>query len=145
MKRYVELRAWEGVIARLNAETVDGRVLSVPDAAYWRGRVVPLLCLREEDSCLGPVRVGHVQDMEISGAELRAYGSLYLDAIEQEGLAKIFHSGDLAHAGVDLIDVVTAQVDTTTVLTEWRVSSLIIGPRYVSAWADPCGIRLVDR
>lgn len=149
MKHYTELRPWAGVIARLRVPTTDGRVIRWPESpgTLWRDRMpIPLLCLRDDpSSCRAPYRVGHVQDFEPRGNDLWAYGSIYVDAITSHSLARILRSGDLAQAGVDMRDVVTTvAADGTTVLTDWLINSLVIGPAYVSAWADPCGIRLVD-
>lgn len=146
-ERYTELRPWSGVIARLMVPTTDGRVIGWPDrpGALWRDRMpVPLLCLPDDpSSCLPPRRIGHVQDFEARGNDLWAYGSIYLDAITSESLAKTLRSGDLAEAGVDMDDVVieTTQ-DGKTMLIDWRISRLVIGQQYTSAWADPCGIRV---
>lgn len=147
MKMYTELQPWSGVIARLGVPTTDGRVIGWPDRAdaLWARRMpVPLLCLQDDpSSCLAPHRIGHVQDFEARGNQLWAYGSIYLDAITSYRLAKTLRSGDLAEAGVDMRDVVAATTkDGKTALSDWRLSSLLIGQDYASAWADPCGIRV---
>lgn len=148
MSRYSELQPWQGVIARLNATTIDGRVIQLPKSpsALWRDRMpLPLFCLRDDpSSCLAAFRVGHIQDFEVRGDELWSYGSIYLDAIVSESLAKTLRCGDLAQAGVDMRDVeVEMSEEGLTVLTDWLINSVTIGPQYVSAWADPCGIRVV--
>lgn len=147
MKHYTELHPWQGVIARLRVPTTDGRVIGWPESpgTLWRDRMpIPLLCLRDDpSSCLAPHRVGHVQDFEPRGNELWAYGSIYLDAITSHSLAKTLRSHDLAEAGVDMREAVGQVMDDgTTVLTEWLISSLVIGQNYRSAWADPCGVRV---
>lgn len=151
MKQYTELQPWTGVIARLRVPTTDGRVIGWPGApgTLWRDRMpIPLLCLQDNpSSCLAPYRVGHVQDFEVRGNELWAYGSIYLDAITSEGLAKTLRSGDLAEAGVDMRDVLTETITSDdgplTRLTDWLITGLTIGPAYRSAWAEPCGIRVL--
>lgn len=149
MKHYTELQPWTGVVARLRVPTTDGRVVAAPGTP-WRDRMpIPLLCLRDDpSSCLAPYRVGHVQDFEVRGNELWAYGSIYLDAITSESLAKTLRSGDLAEAGVDMRDVLTETITSDdgplTRLTDWLISGLTIGPDCRSAWADPCGIRVAS-
>lgn len=151
MKHYRELQPWEGVVARLRVPTIDGRVIGWPGSpgTLWRDRMpIPLMCLQDDpSSCLAPSRVGHVQDFEARGDELWAYGSIYLDAITSGSLAKTLRSGDLAEAGVDMRDVLTETITSEdgplVRLTDWMISILTIGPVYRSAWADPCGIRVV--
>lgn len=151
MKFYAELKPWTGVVARLRVPTTDGRVIGWPGApgTLWRDRMpIPLLCLPDDpSSCLAPHRVGHVQDFEVRGNELWAYGSIYLDAIASEKLAKTLRCGDLTEAGVEMRDVLTEAITSDdgplTRLTDWMISGLTIGQSYRSAWAEPCGIRVV--
>lgn len=150
LTRYRELHAWEGVVARLRVATTDGRVIGWPNTpgTLWRDRMpVPLLCLPDDpSSCLAPFRVGHVQDFEVRGDALWAYGSIYLDAITSHGLAKTLRCHDLTQAGVEMKDVATETITPESgplvILTDWLISCVVIGPNYVSAWADPCGIRV---
>lgn len=147
MKRYEDLRPWDGVVARLRVPTTDGRVIGWPGAlgTLWRDRMpLPLVCLRDDpSSCLAPYRVGHVQEFMAVGNELQAYGSIYLDAVESESVAKTLRCGDLAQAGVDMREMVCApQDDGMTAITDWLIHQVVIGRSYVSAWADPCGIRV---
>lgn len=147
MKRYTELHPWEGVVARLRVPTTDGRVIGWPGApgTLWRDRMpVPLACLRDDpSSCLAPHRVGHVQEFMADGDELLAYGSIYLDAVESDSVAKTLRCGDLAQAGVDMRDMIcTPQEGGMIAVSDWLISQVVIGRSYVSAWADPCGIRV---
>lgn len=154
MKRHLHM--FEGVAARFGRVTMDRRVLWLPNTMYAKrviaSRDLPIPLFRATTSDPAtydspPVPIGGVCALYSNGEnELVISGILDLNEMDQAARETLLSGGEVP-AGVGLDQVVNEAArglphPDVLYVTDWRVTSVVTGSLYRSAWDPPTCIKL---